>query len=314
MKLKDWADKTGVKYLTAYRWFKSGTLPVKAYQTESGTIIIEENNETSESKMPVNQQNDAMSLFLKKTVEYSKNDSTVEDFAAYVLSNFTLKLNGSTESPKYSKNKPKPEEIQEHFKKYLPIKGEKPKPNMFVASEEMFNELAAKSDNLTAQEMANELKSFTSQDGSVDIKSAAAQAAAVPEFQDLIKDLSSAITSPVSVEGSYPNCAFGSIKMYDDQTTGGVFNSNVDLSPQQQNYTSSPEHAIGSLSFGPGATNFVSNFGSTGDCAGEYSSYNSSVVSYISPFSLTKKEVSGAVKLAQTVDKPKRGRPRKNQL
>jgi predicted site-specific integrase-resolvase len=43
MKLSDWADKQGIHYNTAYRWFRTGTLPVKSYQTKTGTIIVEEN-------------------------------------------------------------------------------------------------------------------------------------------------------------------------------------------------------------------------------------------------------------------------------
>jgi len=43
MKLAVWAKKQGVAYLTAYRWFRNGTLPVRATQTLTGTILIEEN-------------------------------------------------------------------------------------------------------------------------------------------------------------------------------------------------------------------------------------------------------------------------------
>lgn len=42
MKLKDWAKRQGICYMTAYRWFKAGKMPCKAYQTETGTIIVEE--------------------------------------------------------------------------------------------------------------------------------------------------------------------------------------------------------------------------------------------------------------------------------
>jgi hypothetical protein len=123
MKLKDWADQTGVKYLTAYRWFKNGTLPVPAYQTQTGTIIVEPEIE-EHTAVSQNEKDNAMSLFLKKTVEFSKNSSTVEDFAAYVISNFQLKLNGAekTEAPKYSRLKPKPEEIRKHFQQFIPDK------------------------------------------------------------------------------------------------------------------------------------------------------------------------------------------------
>lgn len=42
MKLSSWARKQGVSYLTAWRWFKSGKLPVPARQLPSGTILVEE--------------------------------------------------------------------------------------------------------------------------------------------------------------------------------------------------------------------------------------------------------------------------------
>lgn len=67
MKLKEWAEKTGIKYLTAYRWFKAGTLPVKAYQTDSGTIIVQDDSFLLENTVETSQiNNDVMSLFLKK--------------------------------------------------------------------------------------------------------------------------------------------------------------------------------------------------------------------------------------------------------
>ena len=42
MKLSEWAKKLGINYKTAWLWFKTGKLPVKAYQTSTGTIIVEE--------------------------------------------------------------------------------------------------------------------------------------------------------------------------------------------------------------------------------------------------------------------------------
>ena len=41
VKLKAWAEREGVHYLTAYRWFREGTLPVPARQTQSGTILVD---------------------------------------------------------------------------------------------------------------------------------------------------------------------------------------------------------------------------------------------------------------------------------
>lgn len=135
MKLSDWAKKEGISYLTAYRWFKDGTLPVKAYQSDSGTIIVQDSSEIAETPMASGTQNDAMSLFLRKTVEFSKTQSSVEDFAAFVLSNFSLKLLSTNDNPRYSRNKPKAEDIQKHFQKFIKPKGEKPKVNMLLISE-----------------------------------------------------------------------------------------------------------------------------------------------------------------------------------
>jgi len=41
MRLADWARSQGVHYLTAYRWWREGSLPVPAHQTQSGTILVD---------------------------------------------------------------------------------------------------------------------------------------------------------------------------------------------------------------------------------------------------------------------------------
>jgi putative resolvase len=40
MKLTDWAKDQGIAYITAYRWWRNGTLPVPAEQTKTGTIMV----------------------------------------------------------------------------------------------------------------------------------------------------------------------------------------------------------------------------------------------------------------------------------
>lgn len=45
MKLSKWAKDKGVSYKTAWRWWKSGMLPVKATQMPSGTIIVDEKSD-----------------------------------------------------------------------------------------------------------------------------------------------------------------------------------------------------------------------------------------------------------------------------
>src|SRR4051794_26300118 len=42
MKLSDWAEQQGIGYMTAWRWFKQGKMPVKTIQTPSGMILVEE--------------------------------------------------------------------------------------------------------------------------------------------------------------------------------------------------------------------------------------------------------------------------------
>jgi len=41
MKLSEWARRNGVHYQTAYRWFRSGVLPVPARKLPTGTILVE---------------------------------------------------------------------------------------------------------------------------------------------------------------------------------------------------------------------------------------------------------------------------------
>src|SRR5262245_32832150 len=40
VKLREWAEKQGISYRTALRWFHGGTLPVEAEQVATGTIIV----------------------------------------------------------------------------------------------------------------------------------------------------------------------------------------------------------------------------------------------------------------------------------
>ena len=40
MKLADWAKQQGIAYITAWRWFKYGKLPVPAIKTPTGAILV----------------------------------------------------------------------------------------------------------------------------------------------------------------------------------------------------------------------------------------------------------------------------------
>lgn len=135
IKLSEYCKRNSLSYLTGYRWFKEGKLPVKASQTISGTILVEvEDNEEFMDKS----NSETITSFLKKTVEYSNNNATVADFAAFVLSNFQLKLNSqavqNTQAlDKYSKLKPSQEIINEHFQNFI-NKSEKPLTQSFIPS------------------------------------------------------------------------------------------------------------------------------------------------------------------------------------
>lgn len=62
MKLSKWAKQQGVCYMTAWRWFRQGIMPVNAIQLPTGTIIVPEENKNS-------------SPFVKRNVVYSRVSS-----------------------------------------------------------------------------------------------------------------------------------------------------------------------------------------------------------------------------------------------
>lgn len=263
MKLSDWAKKQGISYLTAYRWFKDGKLPVEAYQSDSGTIIVKDESDNSEQAMAGSTvQNDAMSLFLKKTVEFSKNNSTVEDFAAYVLSNFQLQLNNVTTGPKYSKNRPKSEDVQKHFQQFIP-KGEKPKPNSFVIEPDKLDELAAKSD-LTPEALVEEIQKaanqdYTEQNGGF-IKYGDTPA---DTTTDMYQSLAAAF-APDGRRDAPPTTNAASVYVAATvPAVEGIVSRSVDFNttPQQINYTGSTSYAL---------NNSLSSSVISGDIGGSY--------------------------------------------
>lgn len=156
MKLKEWADKEGISYITAYRWFKAGKLPVSAYQAESGTIIVEdEAPETLEAVMEDHKLGDSpVSQLLKKTIEISKNGSPVEDLATFIISNFKLANHDVPEAPVMRRRmKPTKEMTQNHFKKFLQPKL-KPEGQMFLVNENDLDNVVAASEKASSIEGA----------------------------------------------------------------------------------------------------------------------------------------------------------------
>lgn len=112
----------------------------------------------SKSELSVKQDTGVMRLFISKVVEFSKANKSIEDFAADVLSSFTLSLNEENNSPRYSKIKPNPEEVQQ---KILSLVNKKPKPSGYNASDEEMQQMldvAASEDILDTPVVVN---SFT---------------------------------------------------------------------------------------------------------------------------------------------------------
>lgn len=300
MKLKDWADRQGISYLTAWRWFKAGDPRLaNAYQSESGTIIVPDETVSSELEMSSFQDSDVMAVILKKTVEFSKNQYAIEDFAAWILSNFTLKVKGLAESPRYSKVKPKPEQVQEHFKQFLKPKGEKPKPNMFVTSDPIaMQDLLAKSDDLTTFELVEEIQKIGAEAG------APVNPSDAPEVQDLMKDISSAL-SVAAMDNLAP---LGPNVATYDSLTEGVVNRSVDLTPQQLNYTGSTSYTFGT-DFTGLPPKPVTGFIKYGDGATGLSGNGTTVATFVSStFQPTQKELESAARITSVAEKPRRGR------
>ena len=67
MKLSKWAKLQGIHYNTAYRWFHEGTMPVPSYQTETGTIIVED-------EKIVNNVNDKVVIYARVSSHNKKDD------------------------------------------------------------------------------------------------------------------------------------------------------------------------------------------------------------------------------------------------
>jgi hypothetical protein len=297
IKLKEWADRHNLSYLTANRHFHAGMIP-GASQLDSGTILVED--DSLEQNMATTGTNDAMSLFLKKTVEFSKNNSTVEDFAAYVISNFQLKLNGVIESPRYSKHRPKSEEVQKHFQQFLP---DKEKTEQLKAISNLIKQQGHNGERAFSAETISETFTEESEPFNRVVDT-------VTNGMDAEWDSIGAILSSTGPQTS-------DVRKYGPEIAAeGLVTRSVDFNttPQQINYTgstsqtfSSPLSASSSLyacaaAASPAALNF-----SDSHVSGAY--YNS--VSS-GPFQPTQKELLSAtevIEIAETEDMPrKRGR------
>jgi predicted site-specific integrase-resolvase len=82
MKLSVWAERQGISYKTAWRWFKAGTLPVRAEQMPSGTVIIYEDEAPSAAvalyaRVSSHEQKDQLAAQLGRLSEYASKEKLV---------------------------------------------------------------------------------------------------------------------------------------------------------------------------------------------------------------------------------------------
>jgi hypothetical protein len=284
IKLKEWADRHNLSYLTANRHFHAGMIP-GAVQLDSGTILVEDDD--LEQTMAGNTSNgDAMSLFLKKTVEFSKNNSTVEDFAAFIISNFQLQLNSVPNHPKYSRNKPKADEVQKHFQQFLPDKD--------------------------SVEHLKTVKSLL-KEGKIagDVVPAAAVAATSPadgllsEEEETIKILFEG-TPSIPITDMH---AYAGVRIYGEDATEGLVSRSVDFdtTPQQINYTGSTSQTFSSPSIIQ--ANFLTNGINTATVSslgvpGTTVMFNAPPIAAgaTAAFPLTQKELLSAAQVIETAE------------
>jgi putative resolvase len=84
MKLVDWAKQQGIKYATAWKWFKAGILPIPSTQLPTGTILVHPVNPALTPKVKTaalyarvssHDQKDDLQRQLGRLVEYATNNS-----------------------------------------------------------------------------------------------------------------------------------------------------------------------------------------------------------------------------------------------
>jgi len=286
IKLKEWADRHNLSYLTANRHFHAGMIP-GAVQLDSGTILVED--ESLEQSMAANPSHgDAMSLFLKKTVEFSKNNSTVEDFAAFIISNFQIRLNTVPDSPKYSRRKPEADEVQKHFQQFLP---DKESIEHLKAVKTLLKEGKQAGDVVPA-EAAPPTAATSSADGLVDDKQVLIDEQALKAF----------LASPSATD----------VRMYGNVTEGLVSRSvDFDTTPQQINYTGSTSQTFSNASSlgGSVVTNSylvdgvnTGTISSLGLVANANVMFNAAPAAASAPFQPTQKELLSATQVIETAE------------
>jgi len=85
MKLSSWAKEQGIKYITAYRWFRKGILPVHAIQLKTGTVLVypkkeKEGKAVIYARVSSADQKEDLNRQIARLVEYAnKNGISVDE-------------------------------------------------------------------------------------------------------------------------------------------------------------------------------------------------------------------------------------------
>lgn len=293
IKLSEWAERNSLSYITANRQFHAGLIP-GASQLDSGTILVEDDTMEQTTNATTTNTNEAMSLFLKKTVEFSKNNSTVEDFAAFVISNFRLSLNIAPTGPKYSKNKPKSEEVQKHFQQFIP---DKEKSEQLKAIKDCLKEQVKERETNLPIDPAVLEETFSEEP--TPFNRIVETNGMDREWEAMGAELLDMAPQTLAVH------------LYGPQTsTEGLVTRSVDCNnatPQPINYTGSTNQSFG------GTSSFVAVNSTTSNTSNAVMLNAASIVP-AAPFQPTQKERQSAVKVIETADTTPRKRGRKPTL
>jgi hypothetical protein len=165
---------------------------------------------------------------------------------------------------------------------------------MFVTTDpEALDELMVRSDDLTAQELVEEIHKIGA-DGGVSVNPNDA-----PEVGELMRDLSSALTVPKNFSGT-------DVRTY-DSVAEGVVKRSVDLTPQHLNYTGSASPAFSNVSFNSAEPTISSCFVASAAPAATAGFLG---LTDSRAFQPTQKELESVTRVSAITDKPRMGRKR----
>lgn len=79
MKLSKWAKEQGISYITAFRWFHAGKLPVESYRTPSGGIFVKLPKSNDNKSSLKTYSYSRVSTYQKKD-DLKRQSKRIEDF------------------------------------------------------------------------------------------------------------------------------------------------------------------------------------------------------------------------------------------